>query len=307
MLVPPLTTFLPPWDGYLAASRCPPPWSLPTLSLHLPMLLPSAQVGSQVTQARDSGGRPSFCHHSLLPVGAWAQVGTLGGSGLCLRADQGGRCPHPGRREPLAYLQSRDQTLPRVKAAISLVTPVLSELGLWAWGKRRLVSMTLWWLVGGYPGSWWATLPGNRVPKHLGVFIVTLQVPPCLKECDIRQQIKSQQNREIDPIFSFVLFVYIKAIDFCILVYTYHFWRKIPSSLSSKNSHNFPRKISIPKQKKITMYTPRSKVPAAKTSRQRRLYKQTKIFQNQHKRANYGMKNSKDSQADTEIIRYYIE
>lgn len=60
----------------------------------------------------------------------------LGGSGLCLKAEHGGICPHsgsgqPGRCEPLAYLGSRHQTLPRVEAAVLLRTPVLSELGLW--------------------------------------------------------------------------------------------------------------------------------------------------------------------------------
>ena len=61
----------------------------------------------------------------------------LGGSGLCLKAEPGGLCPHPGSGqpgmcEPLAYLGSRYQTLPRVETAVPLRTPVLSELSLWA-------------------------------------------------------------------------------------------------------------------------------------------------------------------------------
>lgn len=35
--------------------------------------------------------------------------------------------------------------------------------------------MTLWRPVGEDPGSWLATLPSNRVPRHSGEFIMTLQ------------------------------------------------------------------------------------------------------------------------------------
>lgn len=75
---------------------------------------------------------------SSLSVPRWGLVGTaemLGGSGLCLKAEHGGICPHPGsghpgRCEPLAYLGSRYQTLPRVETTVPLRTRVLSELGL---------------------------------------------------------------------------------------------------------------------------------------------------------------------------------
>lgn len=72
----------------------------------------------------------------------------LGGSGLCLKAAPGGLCPHPasghpGTCEPLAYLESRYQTLPRVETAVPLRTP--SSVS-WVFGperKRRLVFMIL--------------------------------------------------------------------------------------------------------------------------------------------------------------------
>lgn len=61
---------------------------------------------------------------------------------MYLRTEHGGSCPHPGsgqpgRGEPLKHHQSRTKHFTVIEVAIPLGTPVLSELGLGAGGKRR--------------------------------------------------------------------------------------------------------------------------------------------------------------------------
>lgn len=170
--IPPPTTSLPPWDGFLATSR---PGAL-TSHQPSPPCCPLAQVATR--SHRPKIGWKTFILLSLSVPSEGLGMNRDARTRLCLRAGHGGSCPHPdsrqpGRCEPLSYLQSRYQTLPSMKVAISLGTPVTSELGLWNWEKRRLVFMTPWCLAGGDPGSWWAPLPSNRVPRHLGEFMLT--------------------------------------------------------------------------------------------------------------------------------------
>lgn len=170
--IPPPTTSLPPWDGFLATSS---PGAL-TSHQPSPPCCPLPQVATRSHRLRV--GWKAFILLSLSIPSEGLGMSRDARTGLCLRAGLGGSCPHrdgrrPGRCEPLGYLQSRYQTLPSMEVAISLGTPVTSELGLWDREKRRLVFMTPWSLAGGDPGSWWAPLPSNRVPRHLGEFILT--------------------------------------------------------------------------------------------------------------------------------------
>ena len=140
MLVPSPTTSLPPRDGFVAACGfwCPNPTHSPPLPLLI--LLPSARVTTKSLRLGDRDGGPSFSHHPCSQRGPSHKQGCWE-----VRVVSRGRAwwqPSPSWQWTIWQVSAshlppmQDQTLPSMEVAIPLGTPVLSEVGLWAWRGR---------------------------------------------------------------------------------------------------------------------------------------------------------------------------